>query len=142
MYTKDILPPSNVELFPFRDEADILNRELLELAAGEGSKGLFVGCTCTTDVMDKFMSASIIQFVSTNLTNRLEQICVVSIRVLECSDGSRHRFRTALPRKGSKSVDPRELRQLKMQGWTTKVNCIGARLGMENNSMGSPAALA
>jgi hypothetical protein len=28
------------------------NLELLEFATGEGSKGLFVGCSFTTDVMD------------------------------------------------------------------------------------------
>jgi hypothetical protein len=57
--------------------------------------------------MDYFMSASTIQFVSTNLTNRFEQIGV-SARVLNRSDGSRHRRRIPLPN-GTKSMDPLEL---------------------------------
>jgi hypothetical protein len=77
------------------------------------------------------MSASIVQLISSNLANSFEQIGV-SVRVLERSDGSRHRRRIPLPRNGAKSVDPFELRQLKMQRWATKVDSIGARLGSEN----------
>jgi hypothetical protein len=77
-------------------------------------------------------ASSTIQFVSTNLTNRLEQIGV-SVRVLKRSDGtSRHRRRIPLPRNGTKSVDSLELRQLEMQGQATKVDSIGAKLGSEN----------
>jgi hypothetical protein len=88
--------------------------------------------------MDQFMSASIIQFVSTDLTNRFEQISV-SVRVLKRGDGSRHRRRNSLSRNGTRSVDPLELRQLEMQGWTTKVNSIAARLGSENEFDGVPS---
>jgi hypothetical protein len=75
-HAKDVLLLVSVEVFPFRGEPEIPNRELLELTTGEGTKGLFVGCSCTTDVMDHFMSASIIHFVSMNLTNCFEQIGV------------------------------------------------------------------
>jgi hypothetical protein len=34
-----------VKLFPFRDEPEIPKRELFELAKGERTKGLFVGCS-------------------------------------------------------------------------------------------------
>jgi hypothetical protein len=37
----------SVELFSFRGEPDIPNGELLELATGEITKGLFVGCSFT-----------------------------------------------------------------------------------------------
>jgi hypothetical protein len=77
------------------------------------------------------MSASIVQFISSNLTNRFEQIGV-SVRVLERSDGSRNRRRIPFPRNGAKSVNPFELRQLKMQRWATTVDSIGARLGSED----------
>ncbi len=40
--------------------------------------------------MDQLISVSTIQFVSTNLTHRLEQIGV-SVRVLKRIDGNRHR---------------------------------------------------
>jgi hypothetical protein len=33
----------SVELFPFRGELEIPDRELLELATSEGAKGLFIG---------------------------------------------------------------------------------------------------
>jgi hypothetical protein len=59
------------------------------------------------------MSASTIQFVSTNLINCFEQIGV-SVGVLKCSDGSRDRYRIPLPRHGTKRVDLLELRQLKI----------------------------
>jgi hypothetical protein len=59
------------------------------------------------------MSVSTIQFVSTNLKNRFEQMGV-SVCALKRSDGSRDRRRILLPRNGTKSVDPLELRQLKM----------------------------
>jgi hypothetical protein len=42
----------SVELFPSRGELEIPNGELLELATGEGIKGLFVGCSFTTNVID------------------------------------------------------------------------------------------
>ena len=76
------------------------------------------------------MSASTIQFVSTNLTNRFEQIGV-SVGVLKRSDGSRIRRIIPLPRNGAKSVDPLGLRQL----WATKVNSIGARIESDNESI-------
>jgi hypothetical protein len=72
-YAKDVLLLVSVELFPFRD---ITDRELLERATGEGAKGMFVWCSCNTDAMDQFMSASTIQFVPTNMTNRFEQVVV------------------------------------------------------------------
>jgi hypothetical protein len=75
---------------------DIPKRELLELATGDTTKGLFVGCSCSTDMMDLFMIATIIQFVSTNLTDRVEQIGV-SVLVLKRSGDSRHRRRTPSP---------------------------------------------
>jgi hypothetical protein len=42
----------SVELFPFRGDLESPNRELLKLAAGEGTMGLFFGCSFTTDAMD------------------------------------------------------------------------------------------
>jgi hypothetical protein len=99
-YTEDVLLLLSIELFPLRGEPEILNKELLELAAGERTKRLFDGCSCSRDVMHQFMSASIIQFVSANLTNCFEQIGV-SVRLLKRSDGSRHRRRMALPRNGT-----------------------------------------
>jgi hypothetical protein len=81
--------------------------------------------------MHHFISASIIQFVSTNLTNRFEQI-TVSVRVLKRSDGSWHRRRIPLPRNGANTVDPLELGQLKMKRRTAKVDSIRSRLGSEN----------
>jgi hypothetical protein len=66
-YAEDFLLLMSVDVFPFRGDPDIPNRELLELATGEGTKGLFIGCSCTADVMHQFMSASIIQVVSANL---------------------------------------------------------------------------
>jgi hypothetical protein len=92
---KDFLLLVSIELFPFRGEPEIPNSELLELATNEGTKVLFVGCSCTTDVINHFMSDSIVLFVSKNLTNRFEQIGV-SVGVLKRSDGSRHR-RTQSP---------------------------------------------
>jgi hypothetical protein len=61
------------------------------------------------------MSASTIQFVSTDLTNRFKRIGV-GVHVFKRSDGSRHRCRCRilLHRNSTKSVDPLELRQLKM----------------------------
>ncbi len=65
------------------------SRELLELATGEGSKALSIGYSIiATDVVDYFINASTIQFFSTNLTNRFEQM---GVSVCERSDGSRHR---------------------------------------------------
>jgi hypothetical protein len=90
-----------------------------EFATGTGTKGLFVACNFSTDEMDKFMRARIVQ-----LTNRFDQIGV-SVRV----HGSRYRRRIPLPRNGAKSVGPRELRQLRMQGRAKTVGSIGARLG-------------
>jgi hypothetical protein len=49
---QSVLFVASVELFPFRDEPEIRNGELLELATGEGTKVLFVGCSFTTGVMD------------------------------------------------------------------------------------------
>jgi hypothetical protein len=52
-YTKDVLILVSIELFPFREKPEIPNRELLELAMGEGTKVPFVRCSLTTtDVMD------------------------------------------------------------------------------------------
>jgi hypothetical protein len=101
-------PNNTVKLLPFQGEPEITrSRELLEFVAGEGAKGLFVESSFITEEMER---ASIIQFASTNLTNRLEQISV-SVRVLKRSDGtSRHRRRIPLPRNGTKGVDPLELR--------------------------------
>jgi hypothetical protein len=42
----------SIELFPFRVELDIPNVELFELANGEETKGMFVECNFTKDVMD------------------------------------------------------------------------------------------
>jgi hypothetical protein len=81
------------------------------------------------------MSASIIQVVSTNLTIRFEQINVSVLRILKHSDGTSHRHIIHLPRDGMKSADPLELRQLKMQGWTTRIDSLGS----ETTSMGLPA---
>jgi hypothetical protein len=52
LYTKDVLLLVSVKLFPFRAEPESPNRELLKLAAGEGTMGLFFGCSFTTDAMD------------------------------------------------------------------------------------------
>jgi hypothetical protein len=41
----------SVKLFPFRSEPEIPNRELLERATGEGSKGLFVRSSYTTNLV-------------------------------------------------------------------------------------------
>jgi hypothetical protein len=87
MDAKDFILLVSVKLFPFRGEPKILDKKLLELATGEGTKCKIVGCSFTTDVMHQFMGASIIQFVTTNLTNRFEQISV-SAHVLKRSDGS------------------------------------------------------
>jgi hypothetical protein len=78
--------------------------------------------------MDQFMSASTIQFVSTNLTN----LC--QLHVLKRSDSRRHKRKILFHRNGAKSVDLLDLRQLKIQGWTTKVD--RARLGSENEFNG------
>jgi ribosomal protein S17E len=51
-YAKDVLLLVSVELFLFRGEPEIPNRELLQLATGERTKELFVGCSFTTDVRD------------------------------------------------------------------------------------------
>jgi hypothetical protein len=59
-FTNDVLGLARVELFPFRCEPDIPDRELLELAAGEITKDLLMGCRCTRDVMDQIKSVSII----------------------------------------------------------------------------------
>jgi hypothetical protein len=64
-------------------------------------------------MMTHFMSASIIQIVSTNLTNRFEQIGV-SVRVLSSATVADTNAGPA-PRIGTKGVDPLDLRQLKMQ---------------------------
>jgi hypothetical protein len=48
-YTKDVLLLVSVELFPFRGKSEISDRELLELATGEGTRVLFVRCSFTTD---------------------------------------------------------------------------------------------
>lgn len=80
----------SVELFPFRGEPEVPNRELLELATNEGIKGLFIECSFAPDVMDHFMRVSTIHFVSTNLVNCFDQIGV-SVRVLKRSNGSRIR---------------------------------------------------
>jgi hypothetical protein len=48
---KDFLLLMRVELKPFRGEPDIPNRKRLELATGEGTKGLFLRCSFTTDVV-------------------------------------------------------------------------------------------
>jgi hypothetical protein len=87
----------SVELVPFWGEPGIPNREFLKLVTDEGSKGLFVGCSPTTDVMDQLMSASIIQVVYTNLTIRFEQISVSVLRILKHSFGSSHRHIIHLP---------------------------------------------
>jgi hypothetical protein len=50
--TQDFLLMVSVELFPFRGDLESPNRELLKLAAGEGTMGLFFGCSFTTDAMD------------------------------------------------------------------------------------------
>jgi hypothetical protein len=80
--------------------------KLLAFVTGEGTKGLFVESGFAMEEMER---TSIIHFVSTNLTNRFEQISV-SVRVRKRSDGtSRHRRRIPLPRNGTKGVDPLEL---------------------------------
>jgi hypothetical protein len=50
-YAKDALLLVSVKLFPFGGDAEIQNKELLELATGEATKDLFVG-SFTTDMMD------------------------------------------------------------------------------------------
>jgi hypothetical protein len=78
---KDFLLLVRSSFIPFRGKPYIPERKLLELATGEGTKSKLVGCSFTTDMMHQLMSASIIQFVPTNPTNRFEQIGV-SVRVL------------------------------------------------------------
>jgi hypothetical protein len=67
------------------------------------------GCSFTTDVVYYAMIASTIQFVSANLKNHFEHTGV-NVRVLKCSEGSRHRHR--IPKRYE--VHPFDLRQLKM----------------------------
>jgi hypothetical protein len=52
MMRQDVLLLVSVELFPFRGEPEISNREPLELTKGKGTKSMLVGCSFTTDVMD------------------------------------------------------------------------------------------
>jgi hypothetical protein len=70
-YATDVLLLVSVELFPFRGEPEIPNGGLLELATGEGTK-----CSCTTDVMDQFMSANVRlhEFNKSYRTNRLQSV--------------------------------------------------------------------
>jgi hypothetical protein len=79
--------------------------------------------------MAQFMSASIIQFVSTNLTNHFEQIGV-DAHVPSAATVADTNAEPPPPKR-YKRVDPLELRQLKMLRWTTKVDSIGARLESE-----------
>jgi hypothetical protein len=48
------------------------------------------------------------------------------------ADTDAHRAPLPLTQNGKLSLDPLDSRQLKMQGCTTKVDSIGARLGSEN----------
>jgi hypothetical protein len=76
--------------------------------------------------MDQFMGASTILFVSTNLTNRFEQMGV-GLYVLKRSEARRHKRRIPLPRNGTKSVDLLELRQLKLQ---LNGRCLGVKINI------------
>jgi hypothetical protein len=100
----------SVELFPFRGEPAISIREVHGL---KGTEALFISYSITTDVIDNFVGVSTILFVSTNLTNRLEQMGV-SAYVLKRSEASTHRRRIPLTRNGTKSVDLLELKQLRL----------------------------
>jgi hypothetical protein len=51
-HAKDVLRLVKFELFPFPSEPENPNRHLLQLAMGKGSKGLHVGCSFATDVLD------------------------------------------------------------------------------------------
>jgi hypothetical protein len=98
----------SVKLRPFRGEPEVpRSRELLEFVTGEGTKGLFVESGFTMKEMER---SSTIHFVSTNLTNRFEQIGVSVCDRMRSDGTSRHRRRIPLPRNGTKGVDPRELR--------------------------------
>jgi hypothetical protein len=85
-YAKDVLLLMSVELFPFLAEPKIPNSKRLELATSEETKGLFFGCSPTTDAMDYFMSASTVQFVSTSVIYRFEQIGVTTSGVAMVTD--------------------------------------------------------
>jgi hypothetical protein len=95
------------------------------------------------------MSASSIQFVSTNLTNRFEQMGVNSC-ALKRSDGSRRKRRITLPRNGTKSVHPLELTARKIRGVRVarhvlgradQAGSVGATTGSDNGEAGGAESI-
>jgi hypothetical protein len=51
-YAEDASLQVRVNLLPFRGEPETPSRELLEFATVEEAKGVFVGCSFITDIMD------------------------------------------------------------------------------------------